>query len=423
MSERAFGMALGAIFCAFFFAFLFALGGCASVQTPAPCDQAPQFASWSPSNAPKRKIAFNKREFRREGFNAASFNTFAAKMGLKSVRGLEGINGFTYDADASVALSKSSQVSGALGPDWVIQDEYEHHIFETLYRLTPVEVNAGQPTEPRPPCPGTPPPADPGPRPEPPKEQAKSWGVTRVRAIEAKALVDTSKVKVCIVDTGADLNHSQRGNIVGTKDFTGKGTAQDGNGHGTHTAGTVAGGGGVGVSRSALYICKGLDDRGAGSSQALAQCLNWCGTQGAQVVSNSWGSSQSDPLINQAIKNLTDRGVYVFVAAGNDSGPVNWPAKLAGSNQLVYAVASSTRQDQISDFSSRGPEIRYISPGSGITSNWPGGGTKSLDGTSMATPHAAGICAYGVATGKRPCIKAPSGVAGYPFADALSTVQ
>lgn len=397
--------------------------GCQTTQVPGDCQN--NFAKWSPSGAPKRKIAFNKRDFARQGFTAQSFNAFGQKMGLKSVQGLEGINGFTYEDGPRINGSASSMVMSALGPDWVIQDELEHHVFETLYRLTPVEVNAGAPSEPRPPCPGTPPPVDPAPQPtpQPPAEQAKSWGVTRVRAMEAKALVDTSKVKVCIVDTGADLNHPQRGTIVGTKDFTGKGTAQDGNGHGTHTAGTVAGGGGVGVSRSALYICKGLDDRGAGSSQALAQCLNWCGTQGAQIVSNSWGSSQSDPLINQAIKNLTDRGIYVFVAAGNDSGPVNWPAKLSGSNQLVYAIASSDKNDRISDFSSRGAEIRFISPGSAIVSNWPGGGTRSLDGTSMATPHAAGICAYGIATGKRPCVKAPSGVAGYPFPDALSSAE
>jgi len=314
---------------------------------------------------------------------------------------LEGLNAAVFDKEP-VSIKSS---------DVVIQKEYVHHIFPfSCSRCESIE------------CPGTAPTPSPTPTPTP-VEEDRSWGRARVHAKEAMKLVDTSKVKICLIDTGADLNHPNRGNIVGTKDFTGKGTAQDGQGHGAHTSGTVAGSGGVGISRSALLICKGLDDRGSGSSSALAQCLGWCGAQGAQIVSNSWGSSQSDPLINQAINQLTAKGIYVFVAAGNDSGPVNWPAKLAGSNSLVYAIAASDQGDRIASFSSRGPEIRFISPGTGIVSNWPGGGTKSLDGTSMATPHAAAICAFGVAKGMKPCIKTTGTVGGYPFADALETAK
>lgn len=351
-----------------------------------------------------------------------------AKPGVKSfsVQGavkLEGLNAFVIEQD-----QKALQAFGTLPDGWVLQKEYVHYISSgmmpksTCYKSLGPLVEVSCPEASPSPTP-TPAPA-PTPTPAPsPVEDDKSWGRARVQAKEAMKLVDTSKVKVCIIDTGADLNHANRGNIVGTKDFTGKGTAQDGNGHGTHVAGTVAGKGGVGVSAASLYICKGLDDRGAGSTSALAQCLNWCGTTGAQIVSNSWGSPQSDSLINQTIKQLTDRGTYVFVAAGNDSGPVNWPAKLSSSNQLVYAIAASDQGDKISSFSSRGPEIRYISPGSNIVSNWPGGGTRSLDGTSMATPHTAAICAFGVAKGIKPCVKSSGTVGGYPFANALTTAQ
>lgn len=314
---------------------------------------------------------------------------------------LEGLNAAVFDKEP-VGIKSS---------DVVVQKEYVHHIFPfSCSRCESIE------------CPGTAPTPSPTPTPTP-VEEDRSWGRARVKAKEAMKLVDTSKVKICITDTGVDLNHANRGNIVGTKDFTGNGTVQDGQGHGTHVAGTVAGKGGVGVSAGSLLICKGLDNRGAGTTSALAQCLSWCAANGAQIVSNSWGSPQSDSLINQTINQLTAKGIYVFVAAGNDSGPVNWPAKLAGSNSLVYAIAASDQGDRITSFSSRGPEIRFIAPGAGIVSNWPGGGTKSLDGTSMATPHAAAICAFGVAKGMKPCIKTTGTVGGYPFADALETAK
>ena len=365
----------------------------------------------------KRYIVWNKKEFTKPaGVQTLSLGAINALgyMGAKNVRSLDRVNGFTYEVSSSGASKDLMRPMTALGPDWEIQEEVEYHTMQsTCQKVTPIT------------CPVTPGPTpDPTPTPTPtpqPIEVAKSWGITRVHANEAKALVDTSNVKVCVVDTGIDLNHPNKGAVVGSIGYAG--AVQDGNGHGTHTSGTVSGLGGVGVSRAKLLICKGLSDSGSGSSSGLAQCLTWCGSQGAQIVSNSWGSTQSDALINQAISSLTQRGIYVFVANGNDSGPVNWPARLAGSNPLVYAVAASDQNDSISNFSSRGPETRVISPGSRITSNWPGGSTRVLDGTSMATPHAAGICAYGVARGLKPCIRFSGQVGGYQFGDALTTAK
>lgn len=329
-------------------------------------------------------------------------------MSISGAKQIEGLNAYVFDQEPP-------KVKMFADEGWVRQPEYVHHIF--AFSCSRCETITCPQPAPNP----TP---EPGPGPVPgPIEPDKSWGRQRVHAKEAQAIVDTSNVKVCVIDTGIDLQHPNNGVIIATQDFSGKGSVQDGNGHSTHVSGTISGTGGVGVSRAKLLICKGLSDSGSGTSSALAQCLAWCGTKGAQIVSNSWGSSQSDPMINQAIANLTARGIYVFVAAGNDSGPVNWPARLAGSNSLVYAVAASSSSDQITSFSSHGPEIRFISPGAGIISNWPGGSTRSLDGTSMATPHAAAICAFGIARGLKPCIKTSGQIAGYPFADALSTAQ
>lgn len=359
---------------------------------------------------PKRYVLWNKKSLdKKPGRKSMSVNVLSS-LGAKDVKELEGINGYTFEAEEGANKIKALEQS-----DWVLQEEYWHGILPfSCSRCETIPCPNPSPT----------PAPDPNPNPSPnPVEPDKSWGRARVHAKEAQALVDTSQVKICLVDTGIDLQHPNKGNVIGAQDFSGKGSAQDGAGHGTHTAGTVAGLGGVGVSKAKLLICKGLGDNGSGSSGSLAQCLSWCGQQGAQIVSNSWGSGQSDPLINQAIQSLTSRGVYVFVAAGNDSGPVNWPAKLSGSNPLVFAIAASDQSDRITSFSSRGPEIRFISPGAGIVSSWPGGGTRSLDGTSMATPHAAAICAFGVAKGIKPCVKASGSVSGYPFADALETAK
>jgi subtilisin family serine protease len=315
---------------------------------------------------------------------------------------IEGLNAAVFDKEPV----------GIKSADLVVQKELVHYI-------SPFSCSRCETI----PCPGPAPTPTPTPTPTPsPVEDDKSWGRKRVRAALAQQKVDTSNVKVCVIDTGIDLNHPNKGNVIASQSYTG-GTVQDRQGHGTHTAGTVAGTGGVGVSKAKLLICKGLGDDGSGGSASLAQCLAWCGQQGAQIVSNSWGSTQPDGFINQAIKQLTDRGIYVFVAAGNDSGPVNWPAKLAGSVPLVYAVAASNENDQIASFSSRGQEIRYIAPGEGINSNWPNGGTKSLSGTSMATPHAAAVCAFGIAKGIKPCIKTNGTVGGYPMVDALTTAE
>jgi subtilisin len=364
-----------------------------------------------------RWIVYNKKEL----FAKPGQKSFAMAGSEK----LSGLNAFVFDSEPQSMLMAT--MATMAGEDWVIQKELIHHVFSgaqpvaaKCYRsngpLTEISCDGVGPT----PTPGPSPSPGPGPAPIP-VEPAKSWGVTRVKASEAKALVDTSGVKICVVDTGIDLQHPQNGDVIGSIGFAG--AVQDRQGHGTHVAGTIAGRGGVGVSRAKLLVCKGLSDSGSGSSSALAQCLNWCGQQGAQIISNSWGSPQPDQMINQVITTLANRGVNVFIANGNDGGPVNWPAKLSGSVANVFAIAASDQSDRITSFSSRGPETKFISPGAAIVSNWPGGGTRALDGTSMATPHAAAICAFGIAKGKKPCVSAGGTVGGYPFADALESAR
>jgi len=344
-------------------------------------------------------IVFNEKDLAiKPGQKASMLSTtlgvlLGRDFGAVNLEQIPGLNAYAFTPEKTPSIGEGSFKINGVDSGWRTQKELVHHTFMGTAPSAPVCYRSNGPIV-QIPCEGIPGPTPtptpeptPGPTPTPgPIEADKSWGRTRVRAKEALAIaeVKTENVKTCVIDTGIDLQHPQNGEVIGSIGFAG--AVQDRAGHGTHVAGTIAGRGGVGVSRSKLLICKGLSDSGSGSSSSLAQCLNWCGQQGAQIVSNSWGSPNSDQMINAAIAGLTQRGIYVFVAAGNDSGPVNWPAKLAGSNPLVYAIAASDQRDQITSFSSRGPEIRYISPGAGIVSNYPGGGTRSMDGTSMATP-------------------------------------
>lgn len=365
----------------------------------------------------KNYVIWNKKQFLKPaGLVTMSQKTIfalAKLYGAENMKPLENINGFTVK-NAKAPLTVTSD-------EWVVQEEVMYYTqADACYKHVPIACPGGidpvTPKCPSPPGVGPCGPVDPG-----PIEADKSWGRARVHAKEAQALVDTSGVKVCVIDTGIDLNHPNKGNVIGSIGFAG--AVQDGAGHGTHTAGTIAGTGGVGVSKARLLICKGLSDSGSGSSSGLAQCLTWCGQQGAQIVSNSWGGGGPDPMINQAATALANRGIYVFFANGNDSGPVNWPAKLSGSVPNIFAVAASDQSDRIAGFSSRGPETKYISPGVDIISNRTGGGTQSMSGTSMATPHVAAICAFGVARGAKPCIKTTAPVAGYAFADAAASAR
>lgn len=369
----------------------------------------------------KRFVVFNKKQFLKPAgrvtLNHKTIMSIAKGLNTDKIEPLEKINGFTVEADLTANLSSTDG-------DWVVQEEIDYHTMQ-LYEIKPATC---------PQCPQCPSPnPQPGPAPTPvQKDPLVPWNVKEVKALQAQSLVSTKDVKICVIDTGADMNHQDlRPRIVEAVSYAGQ--VQDRQGHGTHTAGPIGAitGNGLdvaGVSEAKLYICKGLGDDGSGSSSQLANCLAWCGSKNVQIVSNSWGSVQPDQLINQATKSLTDRGILVFYAAGNDGQAVNWPARLAGSNPNVFAIAAMDKNRRKASFSSHGPEISYIAPGVDVESLKPGGGYQKLSGTSMATPTAAGVCAFGVAKGLKPCIKTldlglSSSHQGKGLVDALKTVQ
>jgi serine protease AprX len=226
-------------------------------------------------------------------------------------------------------------------------------------------------------------------------------------------------IKVGVVDTGIDESHPDfAGRIVATASFVGD-SAKDDNGHGTHVAGTVAGSGAksngkyVGVAPEAsLYIAKVLRGDGGGSMSGVMQGVEWAVLdQKVQVVNLSLGSSGScdgtDALSALCDEAVQQAGVVVCVAAGN-SGPGAKTVGAPGCARFVITVGASNDSDGIARFSSRGPtsdgrvKPDIMFPGVSITAPQADGtrmgrvveeGYVVADGTSMATPHAAGVAA------------------------------
>ncbi|KAF9467117.1 serine proteinase [Collybia nuda] len=205
-------------------------------------------------------------------------------------------------------------------------------------------------------------------------------------------------VDVYVVDTGVYIDHSEfEGRAVWGKTFGGYMDA-DGNGHGTHVAGTVAGAQ-YGVAKKARIVAvKVLDDNGAGYVSDIVSGLQWVGTSAESsgrpsIASMSLGGGASSALDN-ASSALVKNGIHVTVAAGNsniDAGKTS-PARADG----VCTVAASTISDRRASFSNFGHVVNIFAPGENIISAWKGGpnATNNISGTSMATPHIAGLIAY-----------------------------
>ncbi|MFI6317707.1 S8 family serine peptidase [Nonomuraea sp. NPDC050556] len=211
-------------------------------------------------------------------------------------------------------------------------------------------------------------------------------------------------VKVAVLDSGIDATHPDlTGKVAAKAVFTEGGDGRDVAGHGTHVAATIAGAHGVAPGATLLdgKVCAGWCPE-----SALLAGMQWAVDQGARVVNMSVSGPDSpglDPL-EQAIQTLTERhGTLFVVAAGNmgEERTVGSPA----SADAALAVGAVDRQDRPAAFSSRGPRVgdsglkpEITAPGVQIVAarskDSPGTGTHvAFSGTSMATPHVAGVAA------------------------------
>lgn len=227
------------------------------------------------------------------------------------------------------------------------------------------------------------------------------WGILRVDAPAAWSVTKGAGVKVAVIDTGIDCTHPDlRANCAGGENMVGSGAPMDDNGHGSHVSGTIAGvldGRGVaGVAPQArLYAVKVLDAQGSGGLVSIIRGLIWAGNNHMDVANMSLGAPMGTIFMRGALKYAQMRGVAVIAAAGNDGGAVNYP----GAYPEAICVSALGPADQIAPFSSRGQQVAFIAPGMGVKSSIPGGGYDEYSGTSMATPHVAGLAALAVARG------------------------
>ncbi|KAG5642318.1 hypothetical protein DXG03_003020 [Asterophora parasitica] len=207
-----------------------------------------------------------------------------------------------------------------------------------------------------------------------------------------------SGVDVYVVDTGVFTGHSTFGGRASWGATFGGYPDADGNGHGTHVAGTV-GGSQYGVAKAVSIIAvKVLGDDGSGAITDIVDGLQWVSSAvdasgRPSIATLSLGGGASTPLDN-AVTALVNNGIHVTVAAGNSNVDARStsPARAAGA----IAVGASTIADARAYFSNYGSVVSVFAPGLNVISSWIGSptATNEISGTSMATPHVAGLVAY-----------------------------
>lgn len=228
-------------------------------------------------------------------------------------------------------------------------------------------------------------------------------------------------VDVAVIDTGigthSDLNVVRRVNCVSFLPWTASCSngGTDGNGHGTHVAGTIGALdnsiGPVGVAPGArLWGIRVLNNQGSGYTNQIIAGIDFVRANAAsiEVANMSLGCECTSAAQNTAITNLVNAGVVVVVAAGNSDknastfSPANHPdvvtvSALADFNGLAGGGAASTcradQDDTLADFSNWGSVVEIAAPGVCIYSTWLSGGYNTISGTSMASPHVAGAAA------------------------------
>jgi subtilisin family serine protease len=195
-----------------------------------------------------------------------------------------------------------------------------------------------------------------------------------------------------VIDTGIQTSHSQFGGRAAVSYDALGGNGQDCNGHGTHVAGTN-GSSTYGVAKGVrLRAVRVLDCSGSGATSGIIAALDWVrlNRTNPAVANMSLGGGFSSTL-NTAANNLANSGVFLAVAAGNENqNACNVSPASAAS---ATTVAASTSTDAKASYSNYGSCVDLYAPGSSITSTWTGSSTNTISGTSMASPHVAGVAA------------------------------
>ena len=226
-------------------------------------------------------------------------------------------------------------------------------------------------------------------------------GLRIIYATHAWRFSTGAGVRVAVIDTGIAARHPDLRVYGGASFVPGRRSWADDHGHGTHVAGTIAAAannrGVVGVApRSRLYSVKVLNNRGSGRTSWILGGLVWCYRTRMHIANLSLGSPSNthnprtySRAYERAGRLLRQRGILSVAAAGNSNGPVGNPARCP-SFMAVSAVDCNRRRASFSCF---GPQVEVTAPGVNVMSTYPQTGYRRLSGTSMASPHAAGVAA------------------------------
>jgi len=238
-----------------------------------------------------------------------------------------------------------------------------------------------------------------------------TWGL-RATGVDTTSATG-SAIRIAILDTGLDVGHPDfAGRAITARSFAAGQSADDGQGHGTHCTGSACGsaspaeGRRYGVAAEAeIFVGKVLNDNGAGTDANILAGIDWAITNGCQIISMSLGADVA--TVSQAYETVGRRaleaGSLIVAAAGNNAsrsdgflGFVGMPA----NSPSIMAIAAVDSDLKIADFSAAsnpaaaGGQVDLAGPGVAVYSSWPmPQRTNTISGTSMATPHVAGIAA------------------------------
>jgi len=224
------------------------------------------------------------------------------------------------------------------------------------------------------------------------------WGMVKVQAPQAWDVTTGSpSITIAILDTGVDLGHPDLAvKIISNKNFTTSATMADVHGHGTHVAGIAAaitnnaiGVAGLGCDATIMNV-KVLGDTGSGTYSAVASGIVWAADNGAEIINLSVGGSLASPTLEDAVDYAWSKGVVVVAAAGNGGSTTpSYPAYYAN----CIAVAATDANDTRPSWSNYGDWVDVAAPGASIYSTLKLSGYGYKSGTSMASPHVAGLAA------------------------------
>jgi hypothetical protein len=242
-------------------------------------------------------------------------------------------------------------------------------------------------------------------------ELDNSWGVKHIGAGTVQASGNEGQgIKVAVLDTGINYLHEELtaatgGAYKGGVDIINNDADPfDDNGHGTHCAGIIAAADNdnnvvVGVApKVSLYSVKVLNSQGSGSTSTIIAGIQWAVNNHMQIISMSLGASTGTTSLQQACDNAYAAGILVVAASGNDyRSTISYPAKY----DSVIAVGATDSSDNRASFSNYGDGIELMAPGVNILSTYIDVSPKDgrnidvlyMSGTSMATPHVAGVAA------------------------------